>query len=84
MTNRSNDDIANLSVFQTYWRLYGEWGALIASPFFWVAFGLTLICYPVWLDNIDGEITWAKNAMSLIPNLLAFSLGGDVDIFGIH
>ncbi|MEQ4674111.1 hypothetical protein ABN063_06060 [Providencia vermicola] len=59
------------SALARYWRIYGGIGAIIKSSYFWSAFVMTLILYPSW--SCQG---WWNDILSLMPNLLGFSLGG--------
>ena len=71
-----NDEIQELGVFPTYWRLYGGWPALISSYYFWIGLLVSAICYPVWIEEQDNEMIWLSMAVEIIPSLMAFSLGG--------
>lgn len=58
-------------VFQRYWRTYGGMRALLLSPYFHAAVLLTGLLTPYWIDN-----PWWQVALSVIPNLLGFTLAG--------
>ena len=59
--------------FRRYWRIYGGWKALLTSPYFHLAVILTAVCYPLW-SKAGTES--ADLAISVIPSVMAFSLGG--------
>lgn len=58
------DQVAN------YWRIYGGWSAVWKSPALWISILLTGLCYPFWKNG-----TWSDTTLSIVPNLLGFSLG---------
>jgi uncharacterized membrane protein len=64
---------ASAEPFIRYWRIYGGWRALVTSPYLLVALVLTGICYPYW--SKPGTAS-ADLAMTVIPSIMAFSLGG--------
>ena len=70
------DNISELNVFQTYWRLYGGWHAIFGTPYPYIALFLSLILTPVWWEEVDNERVWTSSAVEIIPSLMAFSLGG--------
>jgi hypothetical protein len=74
--SQENDDIDKIGVFDTYFRLYGGWPALLTSPYFWIALLVSLLCAPVWLEEENNERLWLSMAVEIIPSLMAFSLGG--------
>lgn len=78
MPNNSGSDGGKESptAIEVYWATYGGWWALLRSPFFWSSVLLTVICYPVWLSNPDGERAWIQYAIDIVPGTLGFSLGG--------
>jgi hypothetical protein len=43
----------------------------LRSPAFLGAIIVSLICYPLWLNNVVAALTF-----SIVPNLLGFSIGG--------
>ena len=59
--------------FARYWRIYGGWRALITSPYLILAVALTGVCYPFWSKSGTAS---ADLAVSVIPSIMAFSLGG--------
>lgn len=59
------------SILKDYWRMYGGWRALCKSCYFRMSVILTIILYPTW-----SHVGWWNDILSLMPNLLGFSLGG--------
>jgi hypothetical protein len=59
------------SVFRIYWRSYGGSAALIRSPFLWAAVFITGLLYPKWSQPL-----WWNDVLSIMPNMLGFTLGG--------
>lgn len=52
-----------------YWKTYGKLGSLIGSPYFGISIVITIFTYK-YLSN------WNKLIISIIPNVLGFTLGG--------
>lgn len=65
-----------LGVFSQYWKLHGGWRAFALSPYLWAAFILTLALTPYWTALEDGKPIWPDTALTVIPSLLGFALGG--------
>lgn len=61
----------NLQLFCLVWQINGGVRALLKSGTFWLTFVLWVICAPVWT-----EPKWWEQPMSILPNLLGFTLGG--------
>ena len=61
-------------IFGIYWQAYGGWQALFRSFYLHVAVLCSAICYPIWMNKIDTN--WYEVPISIIPNLLGFTLGG--------
>jgi len=59
------------SIFQRYWQIYGGFPALIKSPYFWISIFITALLFPHW-----SSTNWWDDVLSIMPNLLGFSLGG--------
>jgi hypothetical protein len=57
--------------FKDYWRVYGGCYAIIRSPYVHVSLVLTVIMSPLWLQP-----SWWERPLSVLPNLLGFTLGG--------
>lgn len=54
-----------------YWRSYGGLRALIQSPYLWLSLALTALLFPHWSKPL-----WWDDVLSIMPNVLGFSLGG--------
>lgn len=61
-----------------YWEAYGGWTALFRSGFFWFSLWVSLICNVFMTDSFS----WHEMAISILPDLLGFSLGGYVIMVG--
>lgn len=59
------------SALARYWSAYGGLKALVQSPYVWSAIALTVLLYPAW-----SSPGWWADVISVMPNLLGFSLGG--------
>ena len=59
-------------IFGRYWRAYGGWRSLVRSPYLHIAFVLNCICFASWIGNKE----WWETVISILPNLLGFTLGG--------
>lgn len=62
--------------YRLYWHLYGGKRALLTSPYLHLAFLITAVCAPIWLDNAKGAPIWASAAVNILPNLMGFSIAG--------
>jgi hypothetical protein len=60
-----------LLIVRRYWRFYGGWKALFASPFFHIALILTLTLSHYWMHEAWWDVT-----ISVLPNIIGFALGG--------
>ncbi len=58
-------------IFCRYWRVYGGWRDVLLSPYFHSALLLTALLWPYWSVH-----PWWQVALSVIPNLLGFTLAG--------
>jgi len=61
----------NANVVSKYWNAYGGFKALVKSPYLWTALILTAFLFPHWSNS-----NWWDDVLSIMPNLLGFSLGG--------
>ena len=61
-------------IFTHYWSAYGGLKAFIKSFYLHVAIFLSILCYPLWMNKT--EIFWYDIPISVLPNLLGFTLGG--------
>jgi hypothetical protein len=59
------------SIFSRYWRAYGGVAELVKSPYLHIAIVLQIFSAHYWLNN-----DWWELPLSILPNLLGFSLGG--------
>ncbi|MGZ4953596.1 MAG: hypothetical protein ACXV8Q_00670 [Methylobacter sp.] len=54
-----------------YWSAYGGWWGLLTSPYFHFSILVTLVLHDSWLNS-----SWYSIPISVLPNLIGFSLGG--------
>ena len=59
------------AILSVYWLAYGGWRAVFASPFFGLSVVLLLLTARYWYAD-----TWWEQTLSVMPNLLGFTLGG--------
>ena len=60
-----------LIIFSRYWKTYGGTSALLRSAYFHAAILLLFLTAHFWLTE-----KWWEQSISILPNLLGFSLGG--------
>jgi len=60
-----------LNIFGRYWQAYGGGSALVRSPYLHAAAVLLVLTYATWSQN-----GWWEQVLSVMPNLLGFTLGG--------
>lgn len=65
-------------IFERYWKVYGGWKALIVSPYFHISVVLLILTTHQWLYR-----EWWEQSLSVLPNLLGFSLGGFAIFLGL-
>lgn len=58
-------------IFRRYWRAYGGLRVILLSPYFHAALLLTALLSPYWVNK-----PWWEVALSVMPNLLGFTLAG--------
>ncbi len=63
--------MTNKGIISRYWSAYGGFSALFSSAYFYLAIALSAFMFPAWLNN-----PWHELVLSVIPNILGFSLGG--------
>ncbi|WP_229809165.1 hypothetical protein [Salinicola rhizosphaerae] len=63
--------LSTKDIFQRYWSIYGGRKALLKSPYPHVSFVLTILLFPIW-----SKSGWWETSLSVMPNILGFSLGG--------
>lgn len=61
-----------------YWVDYGGWGEFVTSPLVHLSAVVTITSYGVWSHG-----NWTELPLSLLPNLLGFSLGAYALIFSL-
>lgn len=57
-----------------YWKTYGQWAAILRSPYFHRAFFPWILLFPLWLFPFEGPFVWVGIALSVLPAMLSFSL----------
>lgn len=57
-----------------YWKCYGGWWGLFGSPYLFISELIAYGCYPLW--HHPGDRYWYDLTLSVLPNLLGFTLGG--------
>ena len=62
----------NGSVIERYWTAYGGLRQLFTSPVFYISILITFFLFPIW----NFEEKWWEMVLSIMPNVLGFSLGG--------
>jgi hypothetical protein len=67
-----------IEIFARYWKAYGRSKALFTSAYFHLAVILLLITSHYWLFE-----KWWEQPITVIPNLLGFSLGGFAVFVGL-
>jgi hypothetical protein len=58
-------------IFGRFWRAYGGWPAIFQSRYLYAAVLLTPFCWGSWSSPL-----WWDTVISVLPNLLGFTLGG--------
>ncbi|MDH6593345.1 hypothetical protein M2165_003234 [Variovorax sp. TBS-050B] len=58
-------------IFKRFWVAYGGSGALLRSPYLYVALLIAPLCWGTW-----SAPNWWDTVISVLPNLLGFTLGG--------
>ncbi|UJB30299.1 hypothetical protein [Chromobacterium sp. Beijing] len=59
------------AVLQDYWKAYGGLKAVTHSPYFWLSVVLLVLTAHFWLTS-----PWWEQVLSVMPNVLGFTLGG--------
>ena len=67
---------AAVSDLAAYWKIYGGLRALVRSPALWIAVVATLLSEKIWTHK-----GWSDLPLSIVPNLLGFSLGALAIVF---
>lgn len=63
--------MSNGNILIRYWTAYGGFSAILKSYYLWLSIILTIFLYPQWTK--EG---WWGDVLSIMPNVLGFSLGG--------
>ncbi|MGX1112019.1 hypothetical protein ACSSVW_001408 [Pseudoalteromonas sp. MBR-15] len=58
-------------LFARYWVAYGGFKSIVGSPYMHASLFITLISSGIWL-----EYDWVEIPISVLPNIIGFSLGG--------
>lgn len=59
------------SILKKYWSIYGGFPSLLCSPYVHLSILITIVTFHYWYN-----FAWWTQAMSILPNLLGFTLGG--------
>ncbi len=59
------------SILKKYWAIYGGLTSLLSSPYVHLSILITAITFHYWHNH-----AWWVQAISILPNLLGFTLGG--------
>lgn len=59
------------TITSRYWSAYGRWQAVWRSRYLHIALAITPFCWGSW-----SEPLWWDTVISVLPNLLGFTLGG--------
>ncbi|OOF80248.1 hypothetical protein [Rodentibacter caecimuris] len=65
-------------IFRYYWNIYGGVRALFTSPYLHIAILLLVLTHHQWLQR-----GWWEQSLTILPNLLGFSLGGFAIFLGL-
>lgn len=68
------------SIFKVYWKAYGGLGALLCSPYLHLAAIVLALTWNTWWAPQCAAggpcVAWWDQSLSVLPNLLGFTLGG--------
>lgn len=62
------------NIFSEYFFTYGGFRSFFSSPYLHAAFVVTFLSCPAW--NGKGETVWHELTLSILPDVLGFTLGG--------
>lgn len=65
------DENSLRETLKQYWRMYGGTRGIVRSPYFWVSVVLLVLTSHFWLTG-----QWWEQVISVMPNVLGFTLGG--------
>lgn len=76
MKNYTRDYIGIYNTFSSYFKAYGGLKAILSSPYFHLSFLFSTSLY-VWVHCFGHSpgIIWYELSLSVLPNLLGFSIG---------
>jgi len=59
-----------------YGEIYGGWGAVLKSSYFWWSVVLAVVLFPLWItQEPNGGYEWVSMSLTIIPSMVSFSLG---------
>lgn len=61
----------NIQLLSMAWGITGGWRAASLSGDFWISLTVTVLCFNFWYSGV-----WWDQVISVLPNLLGFTLGG--------
>lgn len=65
------------NIYKAYWAAYGGLGKLLGSPYLHASLVLLLVTFQTWSGfGAEQDDDWWDDALSVMPNLLGFTLGG--------
>lgn len=71
---------STVEIFKVYWTAYGGTAALLRSAYLHWALLLLVLTWKTWVEPQTiaggGVAAWWDQSLSVLPNLLGFSLGG--------
>lgn len=65
------------TIVRRYWQIYGGWRSVLRSPYFHISAILLAATYNFWSHE-----RWWDQTISILPNLLGFTLGGFALLLG--
>lgn len=96
MQKKPQAQLGHNNIVFRYWRAYGGFISLLKSPYFYAAIACTFFLRVYWLGEPTPACTlpcpyqcpsppppWWDTALSVLPNLLGFSLGGYLMWLGV-
>lgn len=81
----SSNNLGSQHIVLRYWHAYGGIWGIAKSPSFLAAIALTYFLKRSWLPDpcLAAPPAWTDSALSVLPNLLGFSLGGYLMWLGV-
>ncbi|WP_322880833.1 hypothetical protein [Pandoraea sputorum] len=65
------EKLTNFALLRFAWKISGGWGEAFRSREFHIAVFVTVLCTHFWI-----ECEWYEQVLSVMPNVLGFTLGG--------